>query len=225
MIPEFQKIDLRTWERQAYFEYYYHKIKCKYTLNVRIDVTELLRCKEEKRLKFFPIFLYVILRAVNRNKEFRMSFDVEGNLGYWNYVVPSYTVFHKDDHTFSDIWSEYHEDFGCFYRSVLADVQQYGNIKSIKAKPGQPANFCSVSSLPWLDFTSFSQDTYSESALLFPLIRFGKYTEESGGIQLPLAVFVHHAVADGYHTSKLINDIREYAAHPQEWMGDPESTL
>ena len=215
---EFQKTDPAVWERQPYFDYYYHRIKCKYTINAEVDITALLERKNEKGLKFFPLFLYVVMRAVNRNKEFRMSLGGDGRPGYWNYVVPSYTIFHEDDKTFSDIWSEYSEDFAVFYRTVLQDMETYKNTKGIKARPGQPANFCPVSALPWLSFTGFSQDTYSESAFLFPLIRFGKYFPANGRTLIPVSVFVHHAVADGYHTCKLINDMQEIASEAEEWI-------
>lgn len=47
--------------------------------------------------------------------------------------------------------------------------------------------------------------------MLFPLIKFGKYFRTDGKIQIPVSVFVSHAVADGYHTCKLINDMQEIA--------------
>ncbi|WP_321335078.1 CatA-like O-acetyltransferase [uncultured Bacteroides sp.] len=105
-----------------------------------------------------------------------------------------------------------------FYNAVIHDIEQYKTVKEIKARPNQPANFCSVSSIPWLSFTGFAQDTYEVSDLLFPLIRFGKYFSEQDKVLIPLAVFVNHAVADGYHTSKLINDIQDYASKADEWI-------
>ena len=127
-------------------------------------------------------------------------------------VVPSYTLFHPNTKTFTDIWSEYSEDFDTFYQTIVADIEAYRNVTGvIKARPGQPANFCPVSCLPWLSYTAFAQDTYTESKLLFPLIKFGKYFEADGRIQIPVSVFVSHAVADGYHTCKLINDMQEIA--------------
>lgn len=34
-----------------------------------------------------------------------------------NYDIlhPNYTIFHEDDHTFTDVWTEYTEDFKIFY--------------------------------------------------------------------------------------------------------------
>lgn len=209
--PVFQIIDTTTWERMPYFDYYYNIIKCKYNINANIDITDLLNHIHKEKLKFYPTFLYIIMRAVNQNKEFRMSHDASGNLGLWNYVLPSYTIFHEDNKTFSDIWSEYHEDFSCFYRTVCTNMEIYKDIKLIKARPNRPDNYCPISSLPWLSFTGFNQDTYSESPMLFPIIRFGKYHTEQGKTLLPISVFVNHAVADGYHTCKLINDIQDYS--------------
>ena len=50
---------------------------------------------------------------------------------------PNYTVFHEDDHTFSDLWTVHDEDFAAFYQAFLADVAQYGGNHGIK--PTGPA--------------------------------------------------------------------------------------
>lgn len=201
---QFHIIDKSTWERSIYFDYYYTQIKCKYNLNVNLDITHLVEEQKARGLRFFPVMLYVIMKAVNQNKEFRMSFNEEGQLGYWEEVVPSYTLFHPENKTFTDIWSEYSADFETFYQTVVSDMAQYRNVTGvIKARPGQPTNYCPVSSIPWFSFTAFAQDTYSENKLLFPLIKFGKYFEANGRIQIPVSVFVSHAVADGYHTASL----------------------
>ena len=210
MDTQFHIIDPSTWERKVYFDYYYSKIKSKYNLNANLDITHLLAAQKARGLRFFPMMLYVIMKAVNQNKEFRMAFDSEGRLGYWDEVVPCYTLFHPETNTFTDIWSEWHDDFDAFYRTVVEDMERYRHVTGIiKARPGQPPNYCPVSCLPWLSFTSFAQDTYAESQLLFPLIKFGKYFETDGHTQIPVSVFVSHAVADGYHTCKLINDMQE----------------
>lgn len=212
MASDFHIIDRKTWERSIYFDYYYNQIKCKYNLNANIEITHLVRKQKERGLKFFPAMLYAIIKAVNRHKEFRMGFNEQGELGYWDEVVPCYTLFHKENETFTDIWSEYNDDFEVFYETVVRDMKQYGNMTGvIKARPGQPRNFCPISCLPWLSFTGFAQDTYTESSFLFPLIKFGKYFKDGNRIMLPVSVFVSHAVADGYHTCRLINEIQEIA--------------
>ena len=41
MNDTFHLIDRTKWERDIYFDYYYNRIKCRYTLNANIDITEL----------------------------------------------------------------------------------------------------------------------------------------------------------------------------------------
>lgn len=214
----FHPVDWEAWPRRDHFKYYYNQIKCRYTLTAHIDIAPLRVFQKQRQLKFFPLMLYAVMRAVNENKEFRMSFDADGRLGYWDEVVPCYTVFHDEDKTFSDIWSAYNADLHTFYKGVVADLKAYGETgRFVKAKPDQPPNFCPVSSVPWLHFTSFSQDTYAENSLLFPLIRFGKFEASGEKVLLPLAVSVHHAVADGYHTCRLINDIERIAGQLERY--------
>lgn len=219
MKSTFHIIEKESWERSIYFDYYYDRIKCRYNINHNIDITALIRFKKANGLKFFPLMLYVIIRAVNRNKEFRMSFNANNELGYWEEVVPSYTLFHEQSKTFTDIWSEYSEDFSTFYNTVVNDMEKYREVTGvIKARPGQPGNFCPISCLPWLSFAGFAQDTYTESPFLFPLIKFGKYFDQDGKTLLPFSISVSHAVADGYHTCKLINEIQETACGPGNYI-------
>lgn len=214
----FHKIDFETWERKEHFKYYINLIKTNYNLTAELNISQLMKKIKEKKLRFFPTMLYCIIKAVNQNKEFRMDYDKEGNLGYWDYVVPSYTIFHNDDKTFSDIWSEYDENFEKFYKNVVEDIKKYKDIKGVKTKLGRGDNFCPISCIPWLSFTGCANDTYSEAKMLFPVIAFGKYFKCDEMTMIPISVFVNHAVADGYHTCKLINDIQSIINDIENWI-------
>ena len=214
----FHKIDFETWERKEHFKYYINLIKTNYNLTAELNISQLMEKVKEKKLKFFPTMLYCIIKAVNQNKEFRMDYDKEGNLGYWDYVVPSYTIFHDDDKTFSDIWSEYDENFEKFYKNIVEDIEKYKDIKGVKTKLGRGDNFCPISCIPWLSFTGCANDTYSEAKMLFPVIAFGKYFKCDEMTMIPISVFVNHAVADGYHTCKLINDIQSIINDIENWI-------
>ena len=213
----FNKIDMEKWERREHFSYYRNLIKTNYSINAEIDITELRKTQKERGLKFFPTMLYCVISGVNKNREFRMGFK-DGELGYWDYCVPSYTIFHSDDKTFSDIWSEYSEEFKLFYKNVIEDIEKYRDVKGIKAKERKLENFCPISFLPWLSFTGVSNDTYTESNMFFPVITLGKYFEREKKIYIPISVFVNHAVADGWHTCKLINEIEEIGKNISSWI-------
>lgn len=211
MEPRFTLIDEAVWPRKEHFDYFMNRVKCRYTITAKVDITPFLEFVSANRLRFYPSFLYAVLTAVNDNQEFRMALDEQGRPGFWNFLNPGYTIFHEDDHTFSDLWSPYSRDFGTFYNSILEDMADYRHLKGIKIKPDCPPNFCPVSCLPWLHYESCSQDTFEPSSFLFPVVRFGQYKKEGERTLLPLSVFVHHAAADGYHTCKLIKDIEDMA--------------
>ncbi|MVX34368.1 chloramphenicol acetyltransferase [Myroides sp. LoEW2-1] len=213
----FHPIDLENWPRKPYFEYYHNNLKSKYTVSIKIDITTLFRKYKDSNYKFFPIFLYVIIRAINNSESFR-TVIYNGQLGQWSFMQPSFTIFHKDDCSFSDLWSEYHEDFQEFYNIIIQDINTYKDRKGIKIRENQPANLIPISCVPWINFESISQDTIQDSNFLQPIIRFGKYYTEGNKVKISLSIYVNHAIADGYHTSMFLQDIQNLCDHVENWM-------
>lgn len=206
---EFTLIDMEKWERRDHFEYYRTKLKCGYSVTVRLDVTDLRRKAKEKGLKFFPVFVYCVSKVIKEKKEFRMGVDGDGRPGYFDCMHPNYTIFHEDDHTFSDVWTEYTDDFSEFYRNMTGDMERYRDKKGVKVKEGQPRNFYCISCVPWLPFTGYHAYTESGVAQLFPIITYGAFSEENGRTTIPLCLNVSHAAADGYHTSMFVKRLQE----------------
>lgn len=204
----FHIVDLEKWERKEHFKYYTEKIKCGYSITSNLDVTLFKKSLEKNNLKFYPSFIYCVTYNINLMPEFRIRWGENNALIIYDIVHPNYTIFHKDDHTFSDIWSEYTNDFYNFYDNYKYDIEMYSNIKGVKIKPNQPENFYCISCVPWLSFTGYSTYTSDSSPSLMPIITYGKYNEENGKWIMPFTVTISHAVADGYHVSKLINNIQ-----------------
>lgn len=100
---EFKKIDIKNWNRKEYFDHYYSNVPCTYSMTVKLDITKII----EKKMKIYPTMLYSLTTIVNRHYEFRTAFNNDGELGIYNEMIPSYTIFHKDTETFSNIWTQY----------------------------------------------------------------------------------------------------------------------
>ena len=114
----FYLLDPEKWERQKHFEYYMQMIPCGYTVTVRLDVENLYQQVKKCGLKLYPAFIYCTGKVVNEKREFKMGVDQEGRPGYFDVMHPNFTIFHKDDHTFSDIWSYYDDDFQTCYQNI-----------------------------------------------------------------------------------------------------------
>ncbi|WP_044640021.1 type A chloramphenicol O-acetyltransferase [Risungbinella massiliensis] len=214
----FHPIDMDHWSRKPYFEHYLHHVRCTYSMTANIDITLLLEQLKRKEIKLYPALIYMITTVVNRHSEFRTCFDSEGKLGYWDSMSSNFTIFHEDDKTFSNIWTPYTEDFQEFYSHYLDDLEKYGHIKQFTSKINEPPNTFPISCIPWVSFTGFNLNIYTEGTYLLPIFTIGKFFKQDEQIQLPLSVQLHHAVCDGYHTSVLFHELQVLADHCEKWL-------
>lgn len=146
---KFNKIDLEKYERKEHYLHYINNVPCFYSMTTNIDITNLKKYIKEKKYKFYPTIIYTITRIANNHKEFRMSLDNNNNLGYFTDVNPSYTIFHNDDNTFSNIWTEYNSNFIEFYKNFEEDMKKFGNIKGFITKKCENNNLINISAIPW----------------------------------------------------------------------------
>lgn len=213
----FHIIDRENWNREQYFEYYL-KLKCTFSMTVNVDITRLLKELHQKGIKFYPVFIYLISKVVNNHKEFRTSFNDEGALGYWEEMIPSYTIFHKDDKSFSSIWTDYSSDFHIFYKNYEEDMRLYTNVHGLFTKENIPPNVFPISSIPWSSFTGFNLNINNDGDFLLPIITCGKYFNEENKVMLPVSLQVHHSVCDGYHASRFLEDLQQLISNCNKWL-------
>ena len=202
---QFQIIDQQTWARKEYFDHYFSSVPCTYSMNVRLDITAIL----ESGVKLYPAMLYAISTIVNRHHEFRTCQNENHEVGIFSEMMPCYTVFHKESETFSNLWTPYHPCFGEFLRQYQQDLQQYGNILKMEAKPDTPINTFPVSMVPWTTFEGFNLNLQKGFEYLLPIFTMGKYYQEQERHWLPLAIQVHHAVCDGFHVSRFVSELQD----------------
>lgn len=206
--PGYQKLDMETWPRREHYRYYRERLKCGYSFTTRLDVTEALHFAREHGRRFYGCFLYAAARTVNELNEMKLMVTPDGTPGIWDAVHVNFTVFHEDDKTFSDLWTEYRPDFDAFHRELERVLDLYGGNHGVKGRPGQPPNFFCISCVPWMDYTGYTTHSVGEPAL-FPIITYGRYAEQAGRYTLPATLTISHAAADGYHTSLFFQKLQE----------------
>lgn len=201
----FQRIDISTWKRKEYYEHYLSGVPCTYSVTVKLDITRLRAAGG----KLYPTMLFCLSKIANRYEEFRMALNDCGELGFYDLINPCYTIFHKESETFSNIWTEYSGDYLTFCEKYEQDLAKYGMVDKMMAKPDLPENTFPVSMLPWLSFEGFNLNLQKGYAYLLPIFTIGKYHYERERCLLPLSVQVHHAVCDGFHVARFINELQE----------------
>ena len=206
----FTPIDLQTWPRGQMFYYFSQMAPTGYSMTVNVDVTEMRKTLREAGLKFFPAYLWLVTKNLNRQTEFKVA-EKDGVLGFYDSLTPLYASFHEDDHTFSLMWTEYTDDFLQFHQAYLENQAQFGQNHVVLCQPQTPppANAYTVSCVPWVSFTHFAVHSYENKPYYFPSVEAGKFFEEAGRILMPLSITCHHATTDGYHIKCFLDSLQE----------------
>ncbi|MDR1002600.1 MAG: chloramphenicol acetyltransferase [Oscillospiraceae bacterium] len=211
MLPNCTKINFDTWSRTAIFRHFIDDVRCVISVTADIDVTNFVHWNKNRGLRFFPSFLYVVSKAVNKRSEFRFGYDENGEVVVWDSVNPSYADFRGDDGGFASLVSNYSPDFEAFYRTVTQDMDRYKDKHGFEVEFDR-RNVFDVSCLPWLHYKSVDMHVFDNGTWLAPVITWGKYEEKSGRILMPLSMQIHHAVADGFHIARFFADVEDEVA-------------
>ncbi|GLC81663.1 CatA-like O-acetyltransferase [Lacrimispora brassicae] len=214
----FHPIDFHNWDRKQYFYYFTKMLPTGYSISIEVDITNTYNMIKKQNRKFFPAYLYLASKLIAEQQEFCIS-NLNGQLGYYEVLHPSYACFHEDDKTMSNMWTEYHPNFGTFYNNYMEDQNNYGNNHGILAKPDMaPENNFIIGMLPWIKFTSYAPVPYANSNGYFPILQAGRFSDREGKIIMPLSITVHHAVADGYHVGLFLEKFQAGMANPENWV-------
>ena len=76
-MKDFESIDMENWERKECYNHFMSVAKSTYSLTVNVDITKLFKFIKENSYRLYPTFTWIVSRAVNKNKEFRMGFNEE----------------------------------------------------------------------------------------------------------------------------------------------------
>lgn len=201
----FKIINKETWDRKEYFEHYFSDVPCTYSMTVKLDITKI----KNSNKKIYPTMLYFITKVVNNHSEFRTAFNMDGELGVFDEMIPCYTVFNQDTETFTNIWTEYSDDYDTFCKSYKKDIELFSSAKGMIAKPNLPTNHFPVSMIPWTTFEGFNLNLQKGYNYLLPIFTMGKYSEVNGQYLMPLAIQIHHAVCDGFHICRFVNELQK----------------
>lgn len=207
----FNLIDMEKFKHASRYKYFFNDCRCNFSMTANIDITKFLSTIKKNNLKFYPCYIYIVSKIVNKYDEYKMAVDAENKLGVWDELNPCYPNFHEDDETISMLWTDYKNNFDEFYNDFIKESEVYKNKRGYFVKGVAPKNIFQVSCIPWIKFTSMNFQLFYGGTYLFPIITCGKYFEQGGKILLPVSVQLHHAVCDGYHMCRFFNELQKEA--------------
>ncbi|WP_437583617.1 type A chloramphenicol O-acetyltransferase [Paramicrobacterium sp. CJ85] len=211
-------VAMEQWARREHFEYYRNAVACTYSVTVELDVTDFAQAMKRSRRKTYIAQVWALATVVNRHEEFRLTLTDAGSPAVWDVVDPMFTVFNPERETFASVWAPYETDFTSFHEGAAPLLAEHRTATSMFPQGEGPANVFDVSSLPWASFTGFNLNVRDAWEHLAPIFTLGKYVIRENRTMLPLAIQIHHAAADGFHTSRLITELQTLL-DDADWLG------
>jgi chloramphenicol O-acetyltransferase type A len=198
-------LDVERWERKDHFNFFKQFEEPFFGVCVDIDCTKAYKKCKEQDVSFFLYYLHKSLGAANRVEPFR--YRIEGDDVYlYNKVNASPTI-DRPDGTFGFAYMDYHDDFGKFYEDAKREIERVRSSKGLfPATSGE--NVIHFSSLPWIDFNSVSHARCYSFKDSCSKIAFGKFSEIGGVKRMPISIHVHHALMDGIHVGRFIEEFQ-----------------
>lgn len=212
---EFTKIDLDTWNRKEVFNHFIEQ-KTTYSMTHKVSIAKAVKFAKDHKYNFYPLFIYSVLKVINSDYLYRMDFNEQGELGYYDSSVPFYSVFDSKTELSSFIDTPDAYTFAEFNRDYLLDVKKYRGSGKMFPKQPVPKNIVNISMIPWATYSSFNLNINNRDNYLLPIVTAGKFERIDNDIKLPVTFQIHHAVCDGYHTAQFFNRLEEVIGQPEK---------
>ncbi|HOO43920.1 MAG TPA: chloramphenicol acetyltransferase [Bacillota bacterium] len=201
-----KKIDIANWKRIKHYNFYKDFDFPLFSITVNLDITDFVKHVKANDIRFFPTFLYLMMKSMNNIDEFK--YRIRGSeVVLHDTVTPSYTVLNNDD-LYVFCTTDYDPDYLTFTNKVEADIEESKTSDRLEDIPGRD-DLVFVSSLPWTTFTQMTHPIDTSHPDSFPRVTIGRYFEESHSIKIPICVFVHHGLCDGLHVSRFLEGIKK----------------
>lgn len=208
------KIDLSKWERAQHFEFFKSFSDPYFNVTANINVKDLFVFAKSTGVSFFHSYLFLTLKVANNYQPMRLR--IKNDEVLLVKPVNASVVQLCNDESFRFSYIDFDNEFNQF------DIKAKLAANKAKIAPffsndfnnneGQ-LNTLHISVLPWLNFTSFKHATHLPNELGIPKMVFGAYDAETG--KMPLSIEVHHALMDGIHIAKFVNQLQTYLNEPQ----------
>lgn len=196
-------IDVNTWERKEYFNFFSKYDDPFHGLVSEIDCTIAYQKAKTKSKSFFIYYLHKAIVAINKIEALKYRI-VDGEVVLFEEIHAAATI-GREDGTFSFSFADFDKDYTNFEATLKEVIEQVQKTKGLGITvSAYRTDVIHFSSIPWSKFTSLTHARDFKSEDTVPKITFGKMFLREGKQLLPIAINVHHGFADGIHISQFL---------------------
>ena len=206
-----KEFDIETSERYNTYCWFKEFSNSTYGVNVKMDVTKLVKITKERQESFFINLLFIILKGLNNTPELRMRL-IDDKPYIFDEINPAITVMTKAG-TFENVRFKNNTNYQEFYKIAKEHIENAKNKEKLVKNDYNPTNKYDeyyITCTPWLDFVSLTHPIPDDkSSQTVPRICWGKFIDNDGKIELTLNITVSHIFVDGYPLSQTFAKIQE----------------
>lgn len=182
-----------------------------YGLNVKMDVSEVVKYSKETKTSFFVNILYLITTALNSIEEFKIR-EVKDEIRIYDTINPTFTVM-TDVGIYENAGFKMVDDYKSFYRIAKEIIEKVKKQTSFKQTYNDSMLFDDyyMTCLPWISIEAMTHPLCENNneSLTVPRLCWDKYRIENGKFVMLLNITVSHCYIDGYTLSKGFAKIQE----------------
>lgn len=206
-------VDLKSWPRRDIFEFFRHFDKPYFNVCVQLDVTNLIAVCRRHQIRTFIAYHYLALRVANEIQEFHYRLREDSVLIHE--VIHGGSTLLLPNETFSFVYFDYYAEFTRFATETNRAMNEITSGDGTFSPRDKDDALIHFTTLPWISFTSFSHARNWGRDDSVPKIAFGRFTNLDDRVFLPMSVEVHHALMDGLHVGRFVNQLEEAVRHPE----------
>ena len=193
-----QTIDLAHWNRREHFEFFRQYDEPYHGIMVHLDCTYAYQACRQTSSSFFLTYLHHILQAVNETDAMRYRMESDSVVDYA--TIHSGPTIGRPDHTFGFCLIEYAPNFEDYAtRAAIAMGRVRATSGLCLSETSGRNDLIYFSTLPGIQFTGLTNARRFGDSAGVPLVTVGKCFADGQRMMMPLSVYVHHAMVDGYH--------------------------
>ncbi len=197
-----RKLNIDTWNRKEHFNHFCQMEEPFFGVTISSDCTNAYLKSKELGISFFTYYLHKTLTAINAIESFRYRI-LNDDIYIFDQINVSATIM-REDKTFGFSQIEYCQDLFQFAENTKNEITRIKNTTGIITRD-YSENVIHFSTVPWINFTSFTHARSFSKPDSCPKISFGKMIEENDKKTMSMSINVHHGLMDGYHVGKFID--------------------
>lgn len=200
-------INFDNWNRKEHYKFFENVDNPQFNICMNLNITNFLKFIKENDLSFYYSMIYASTYVLSQIEDFRYKIR-NGKIILHDSLQPSFIDMDDQENLFKIVTL-----------SLNNSIKEFSNIAKEISK-SQNEYFPEVnidqdkliyfSCIPWISFTSISNEIIMNKEDSIPRISFGKYFTQDNKTLLPYSIQVNHMLLDGIHVGKFIEQLQKF---------------